>query len=108
MELGRGSERDRETEAQAAIMIVVELIFLSLVGVLLTNMQTDLSLNDQRDNIAEKLEEMDELVAAADASGVEMKAPHSSLYSTGNGRTASTSSPSPAACSSSAWPASSP
>ena len=38
---------------KAAIMIVVELIFLSLVGVLLTNMQTDLSLNDQRDNIAE-------------------------------------------------------
>ena len=47
---------------KAAIMIVVELIFLSLVGVLLTNMQTDLSLNDQRDNIAEKLDEMDELV----------------------------------------------
>ena len=93
---------------KAATMIVVELIFLSLVGVLLTNMQTDLSLDDQRDNIAEKLEEMDELVAAADASGVEMKAPYSSLYSTGNGRTASTFSPSPAACSSSAWPASSP
>lgn len=35
-------------------MIVVELIFLSLVGVLLTNMQTSLSLDDQRDNIAEK------------------------------------------------------
>ena len=49
---------------KAAIMIVVELIFLSLVGVLLTNMQTDLSLNDQRDNIAEKLDEMDELIAA--------------------------------------------
>ena len=57
---------------KAAIMIVVELIFLSLVGVLLTNMQTDLSLNDQRDNIAEKLDEMDELIAAADASGVEI------------------------------------
>ena len=38
---------------KAAIMIAVELIFLSLVGVLLTNMQTDLSLNDQRDNIAQ-------------------------------------------------------
>ena len=57
---------------KAAIMIVVELIFLSLVGVLLTNMQTSLSLDDQRDNIAEKLDEMDELVAAADASGVEI------------------------------------
>ena len=41
---------------KAAIMIVVELIFLSLVGVLLTNMQTSLSLDDQRDNIAEKLD----------------------------------------------------
>ena len=57
---------------KAAIMIVVELIFLSLVGVLLTNMQTSLSLDDQRDNIAEKLDEMDELIAAADASGVEI------------------------------------
>ena len=103
-----GASVTARLKRKAAIMIVVELIFLSLVGVLLTNMQTDLSLNDQRDNIAEKLEEMDELVAAADASGVEMKAPYSSLYSTGNGRTASTSSPSPAACSSSAWPASSP
>ena len=41
---------------KAAIMIVVELIFLSLVGVLLTNMKTDLSLNDQRDKIAEKID----------------------------------------------------
>lgn len=103
-----GASVTARLKRKAAIMIVVELIFLSLVGVLLTNMQTDLSLNDQRDNIAEKLEEMDELVAAADASGVEMKAPYSSLYSTGNGRMASTSSPSPVACSSSAWPASSP
>ena len=53
-------------------MIVVELVFLTLVGVLLTNMQTDLSLGDQRDNIAEKLDEMDELLLAADASGVEI------------------------------------
>ena len=37
---------------KAAIMIVVELIVLSLVGVLLTKMQTDLSLNDQRDNLS--------------------------------------------------------
>ena len=53
-------------------MIVVELVFLTLVGMLLTNMQTDLSLGDQRDNIAEKLDEMDELLLAADASGVEI------------------------------------
>ena len=53
-------------------MIAVELIFLALVGVLLTNMQTELSLDDQRTGIAEKLEEMDELLQAADASGVEI------------------------------------
>ena len=59
---------------KAALMIVVELVFLALLGVLLTNMQTELSLGDQRESIGEKLSEMDELLQAADASGVEITA----------------------------------
>ena len=57
---------------KAAIMIVVELVILALLGVLLTNIQVELSLGDQRESIAEKLGEMEGLLQAADASGEEI------------------------------------
>ena len=53
-------------------MIVVELVILALLGVLLTNIQVELSLGDQRESIAEKLGEMEGLLQAADASGEEI------------------------------------
>lgn len=62
------------------LMIVIEIIFLAILGTLLTFMQTNVSLDGQRESIEEKLEEMDELVENADAAAVSTTETFDEIY----------------------------
>lgn len=54
---------NKNLKRKAVFMFAVELIFLFLLGGLLMGMQTNLSVNEQKNNTKVKLEEMDEIIA---------------------------------------------
>lgn len=61
-------------------MVIVELVFLILLGILLTRLQTNISVEEQRGNAKEKIEEMDELVAKAKEASEQTKVSFDEIY----------------------------
>jgi small-conductance mechanosensitive channel len=70
----------KKMKRKIAFMIVVEVLFLAILGALLMAMQTNLSIDNQRENIAEKLDEMDEVLENAEVSSAQTTESYDEIY----------------------------
>lgn len=70
----------KKLKKKAACMVVVELICLLLLGVFLTVLQTRLSVNNQKTNTTEKLDEMPGLISNADARAAQNEISYDEVY----------------------------
>lgn len=70
----------RKMRGKIAFMIVIEIVFLAILGTLLTVMQTNLSIDNQKENIREKLDEMDEVLENADESALQTTESYDEIY----------------------------
>ena len=70
----------RKMRGKIAFMIVIEIVFLAILGTLLTVMQTNLSIDNQKENITEKLDEMDEVLENADESALQTTESYDDIY----------------------------